>query len=82
MRAGRSEPQIESPVAMAFDEEGRLWVVEMRDYPHGPPPGQPPESRIKVLDDRDGDGRFETSIVFQDEIAFPNGVLPSAQGVP
>jgi putative membrane-bound dehydrogenase-like protein len=71
-----AEPEIESPVAMAFDEEGRLWVVEMRDYPHGPPPGQPPESRIKILDDRDGDGRFETSTVFQDAISFPNGVLP------
>jgi putative membrane-bound dehydrogenase-like protein len=71
-----AEPQIESPVAMAFDEEGRLWVVEMRDYPHGPPPGQPPESRIKVLDDRDGDGRFETSTVFQEAMSFPNGVLP------
>jgi putative membrane-bound dehydrogenase-like protein len=71
-----AEPQIESPVAMAFDEEGRLWVVEMRDYPHGPPAGQPAESRIKVLEDRDGDGRFETSTLFQDAIAFANGVLP------
>jgi putative membrane-bound dehydrogenase-like protein len=71
-----AEPLIESPVAMAFGEEGRLWVVEMRDYPHGPAPGQPPESRVKVLDDRDGDGRFETSVVFREEISFPNGVLP------
>src|SRR5439155_15750078 len=44
-----AEPVIESPVAMAFDEDGRLWVVEMRDYPNGPPPGQPPQGRIKVL---------------------------------
>jgi putative membrane-bound dehydrogenase-like protein len=70
------EPEIESPVAMAFDEEGRLWVVEMRDYPHGPPPGQRPESRIKILDDRDGDGRYETSVIFEDALSFPNGVLP------
>jgi putative membrane-bound dehydrogenase-like protein len=71
-----AEPEIESPVAMAFDEEGRLWVVELRDYPHGPPAGQPPESRVKVLEDRDGDGRFETSTLFQDAISFANGVLP------
>jgi putative membrane-bound dehydrogenase-like protein len=71
-----AEPEIESPVAMAFDEDGRLWVVEMRDYPHGPPPSQPPESRLKVLDDRDGDGRFETSAVYQDAISFANGALP------
>src|SRR5574341_190580 len=58
-----AEPQIESPVAMAFDEDGKLWVVEMRDYPNGPAKGQPPEGRIKVLEDRDGDGRYETSRV-------------------
>src|SRR5262249_34891914 len=34
-----AEPEIESPVAMAFDEDGKLWVVEMRDYPNGPPKG-------------------------------------------
>ena len=42
-----SEPQIESPVAMAFDEDGKLWVVEMRDYPNGPSPGEKPQGRIK-----------------------------------
>jgi putative membrane-bound dehydrogenase-like protein len=76
-----SEPQIESPVAMAFDEDGRLWVVEMRDYPNGPAKGQPPEGRIKILDDKDGDGRFETSRVFADQLLFANGVLPWKGGV-
>ena len=38
-RAGGGGARDQSPVAMAFDEEGRLWVVEMRDYPHGPPAG-------------------------------------------
>src|SRR5437868_4599601 len=54
-----AEPQVESPVAMAFDEDGRLWVVEMLDYPNGPGKGKPPEGRIKILEDRDGDGRYE-----------------------
>ncbi len=76
-----AEPQIESPVAMAFDERGRLWVVEMRDYPHGPPPGQPPESRIKVLEDRDHDGRFETSQLFAEGLSFANGLIPWRGGV-
>src|SRR5205085_9414523 len=75
-----SEPQVESPVAMAFDEDGRLWVVEMLDYPNGPKPGQPPEGRVKVLEDRDGDGRYETATVFADRLLFANGLLPWKRG--
>jgi putative membrane-bound dehydrogenase-like protein len=76
-----AEPEIESPVAMAFDENGKLWVVEMRDYPNGPPKGQPPEGRIRILEDRDGDGRYETSTVFTDHLLFANGLLPWKGGV-
>jgi putative membrane-bound dehydrogenase-like protein len=76
-----SEPQIESPVAMAFDEDGKLWVVEMRDYPNGPAKGEPPQGRIKVLEDRDGDGFYETSTLFADNLLFANGLLPWKGGV-
>jgi putative membrane-bound dehydrogenase-like protein len=76
-----AEPEVESPVAMAFDEDGRLWVVEMLDYPNGPAKGQPPEGRIKVLEDRDGDGRFETARVFADKLLFANGLMPWKGGV-
>jgi putative membrane-bound dehydrogenase-like protein len=76
-----SEPQIESPVAMAFDEDGKLWVVEMRDYPNGPKPGEKPQGRIKVLEDRDGDGFYETATVFADNLLFANGVMPWKGGV-
>src|SRR5262245_60180719 len=75
------EPQIESPVAMAFDEDGKLWVVEMRDYPNGPAKGQPPAGRIRLLEDRDGDGFFEHSTVFADNLLFANGILPWKVGV-
>jgi putative membrane-bound dehydrogenase-like protein len=76
-----SEPTIQSPVAMAFDEHGRIWVVEMPDYPNGPPPGQPPEGRIKILTDRDGDGIYETASVFADRLLFANGLQLWKQGV-
>jgi putative membrane-bound dehydrogenase-like protein len=76
-----AEPQIESPVAIAFDEDARLWVVEMRDYPNGPAPGKPPEGRIRVLEDRDDDGYYEHSRVFADELLFANGLLPWRGGV-
>jgi putative membrane-bound dehydrogenase-like protein len=76
-----AEPEVESPVAMAFDEDGKLWVVEMRDYPNGPEPGQPPEGRIRVLEDHDGDGRYEHSRVFADGLLFANGLMPWKGGV-
>ena len=47
-----SEPQVIDPVAIAFDENGNMWVVEMTDYPNGPVGGQPPRSRVRVLEDR------------------------------
>ncbi|MCI0457260.1 MAG: c-type cytochrome [Gemmataceae bacterium] len=75
------EPQIESPVAMSFDEDGRLWVVEMRDYPNGPPKGQPPQGRIRILEDRDGDGRYEHSRVYADGLLFANGLMHWKGGV-
>jgi putative membrane-bound dehydrogenase-like protein len=75
------EPAIQSPVAMSFDERGRLWVVEMPDYPNGPPPGQEPQGRIKVLTDRDGDGFYETAHIFADKLLFANGLLLWRDGV-
>jgi putative membrane-bound dehydrogenase-like protein len=75
------EPQVVDPIAIRFDEDGRLWVVEMRDYPHGPPEGQPPLSQIRVLTDTDRDGRYETSSLFADELLFPTGLQPWRGGV-
>ena len=71
-----SEPEVTSPVAIAWDEHRHLYVAEMRDYPTGPASG-----RIRRLTDRDGDGRFETAVTFADHLAFPNGVMPWKDGV-
>ncbi|MCX7422726.1 MAG: c-type cytochrome [Planctomycetia bacterium] len=76
-----AEPEVVDPVAIQFDEHGRLWVVEMRDYPNGPEPSQPPMSRIKLLEDKDGDGRYETAHVFADKLLFATGVQPWDGGV-
>src|SRR5438552_9530424 len=75
------EPQIESPVAMQFDEDGRLWVVEMPDYPNGPAKGDKPHGRIKILEDKDGDGFYETATVFADNLLFANGLIRWKDGV-
>lgn len=71
-----AEPEVVDPVAIRFDEDGRLWVVEMRDYPKGPPPGEKPLSRIRVLTDRDDDGYYESAVTFADELLFATGVQP------
>jgi putative membrane-bound dehydrogenase-like protein len=70
------EPQVSDPVAIRFDERGRMWVVEMHDYPHGPAEGEQPTSRIRCLEDQDGDGFFETAHTFADALLFPTGLQP------
>lgn len=75
------EPNVIDPVAMRFDEDGRLWVVQMREYPTGPTKEFPATSRISVLQDRDGDGFYETATVFADDLTFATGVQPWKGGV-
>jgi putative membrane-bound dehydrogenase-like protein len=76
-----AEPEVMDPIDMRFDEQGRMYVVEMRDYPHGPEQGAAPLSRIKLLEDRDGDGRYETAHLFADRLLFATGVQPWRGGV-
>src|SRR6266542_2628013 len=71
-----AEPHVVDPVAMAFDENGRIFVVEMGDYPLGNKLG-----RVKLLQDTDGHGRIDKSTVFVDRLGFPNGVMPFRGGV-
>ncbi len=69
-----AEPLVASPVDMAFDEEGRLWIAEMIDYPFGDREGNPPQGRIVVLEDKDGDGRYDTRRVVADHLRWPTGL--------
>src|SRR5262249_12002798 len=71
-----SEPEVISPVAIAWDEDGWLYAAEMTDYPTGGPAG-----RVRRLEDRDGDGRYEHATVFADGLPYPNSVLPCIGGV-
>ena len=76
-----AEPMIESPVAMTFDDRGRLYVAENRGYPTGPGPGQPQAGRIALLEDTDGDGRMDRRKEFVQGLTYPNGVLPWRDGL-
>ncbi|QDU94598.1 PVC-type heme-binding CxxCH protein [Lignipirellula cremea] len=75
------EPTVVDPVAIRFDEDGRLWVVEMRDYPNGPAEGQPGLSQIRLLEDVDGDGFYEKGTTFADELLFATGLQPYDGGL-
>lgn len=77
-----AEPEVVDPVAIAFDELRRLYVVENRGYPD-PMDGKsaPPIGRVALLEDRDGDGRYETRREFATGLSYPNGVLPWRGGV-
>ena len=76
-----AEPDVTDPVELAFDEQGRAWVAEMRDYPYQPPEGKPALSRVRVLEDRDGDGRVDHSTIFAEGLPNVKSVLPWKDGV-
>jgi hypothetical protein len=76
-----AEPQVLDPVALDWDAAGRLWVVEMADYPLGMDDKGRPGGRIRVLEDTDADGRYEKATLFADGLNFPNGCLTWRDGV-
>jgi putative membrane-bound dehydrogenase-like protein len=76
------EPQVVDPVAMAFDENGRLFVAEMIGYPNeGVATGFIASGRIRLLEDRDGDGFYEKATIFADKLRFPTSVMPWKGGL-
>ncbi|MBA4066714.1 MAG: hypothetical protein C0501_24015 [Isosphaera sp.] len=77
-----AEPDVVDPVAMCFDARGRMFVCEMRGYPNGGVgTGKETRGRVRLLEDRDGDGVFETARTFADGLRFPMGVTPYKDGV-
>src|SRR5690606_29300295 len=59
-----AEPLVVDPVAIAFDENGKMFVAENRGYPVGPGTGKPPEGKIALLEDTDGDGKYDKRTTF------------------
>jgi len=76
-----SEPNVVDPVAAAFDENGVLYVAEMRDYPYFPQPGHKPLGTVRRLEDTDGDGVFDRSTIFADELLWAAGIAPWKGGL-
>lgn len=76
-----AEPLVFQPCALTWDAAGRLFVVENRDYPTGPAPGQPPAAAIVRLEDTNGDGRMDRRTVFATHLTYPNGLMPWNDGL-
>jgi putative membrane-bound dehydrogenase-like protein len=75
------EPLVNDPVAFAYDEDGRMYVVEMLDYPLGAKDQGQPIGMVRLLEDDDGDGRFDRSHVFADRLPQPSAVAVWRGGV-
>jgi uncharacterized protein len=76
-----SEPDIIKPITMAFDERGRLWVVEAMDYPNEVLDGNPGDDRIKICEDTNGDGRADKFTIFAEHLNLPSSLTFANDGV-
>ncbi|MCW5559625.1 MAG: hypothetical protein KIT22_17550, partial [Verrucomicrobiae bacterium] len=81
VRLFASEPEIANPVAMSWDARGRLWVLELYEYPLGARPGTRGRDRIKILEDTDADGVADKVTVFADGMSLATGLLVADGGV-
>ena len=73
-----SEPMVQEPVAIAWDGNGRMYVAEMNTFmKDANATGEyEPTSRIKLLEDTDGDGKMDKATVFIDSLLLPRTILP------
>jgi len=85
-----AEPLTTDPVAAAFDEDGRLFVVEMNDYPYtDKSTDQPnverttdlPIGKIRLLVDDNDDGVFDRSTIFARDLSWPTGIVVWKDGI-
>ena len=85
-----AEPLVTDPVAMVYDENGLAYVVEMNDYPYTDKTTHEawkenttdkPIGRVRVLQDTDGDGKFDKSWIFAEQLSWPSGILCWKGGV-
>ncbi len=84
-----AEPQVASPVDACFDENGRMYVAEMRDYPFSWEPtklnpaggGKKDAGVVRLLEDTDGDGKADRSVIFADKLTWPTSVCCYRGGI-
>ncbi|MDB5389514.1 MAG: putative rane-bound dehydrogenase domain protein [Planctomycetaceae bacterium] len=83
------EPDVIDPVDACFDENGRMFVAEMRDYPFSPEPrpmcpegrGRKEAAVVRMLEDTDADGIYDRSTVFADKLEWVTSVACYKGGI-
>lgn len=83
------EPDIVDPVDACFDEDGRMYVAEMIDYPFSPEPrpmcpeglGKKEAALVRMLEDTDADGKYDRSTVFADKLQWVTSVVCYKGGI-
>ena len=82
VNAWAGEPMVTQPIAFAWDDKGRLWVAENRDYEsRNTGFSRSGDSRVVILEDEDRDGRADTRKVFVEGIAFPSALAVGFDGI-
>lgn len=78
-----AEPLVEDPSVAVFDEDGRLWVTEMRSYMQDAyaTHEDAPIGRVVVLESSKGDGKYDKRTIYLDNIYLPRAICPVAGGV-
>ena len=77
-----SEPDIINPIAMNWDEKGRLWVIETVDYPNTVRNDQGVgDDKVKILEDTDGDGKADKVTVFAENLNIPTSFAFANGGI-
>ncbi len=76
-----TEPMIVDPVAIDFSTDGKLWVLEMHDYPSGMDGNNKPGGRVKLLEDTNRNGEYDKVTTFLGDLPFPTGLMQWRKGV-
>lgn len=81
MQLVAAEPDVLEPILISYDEDGAMYACEFLKFPAKGGKSNGPDGRIRRLQDRDGDGVYETSQVFATDLAWPTGICSWKGGV-
>ena len=76
-----SDPDIVNPIAMTWDERGRLWIAQTTDYPNDMSTAGEGADRIVICEDTDGDQQADSFTVFAEGLSIPTGIARYRDGI-